>query len=129
MKVRTLRSSDSFPEGFATGYEQMPVMKNWVWVAEEGDEACGVLMGAPMHGLVYLMRLCVRDNAPKTVAFLLLRTFMRDTLKRGFRGYWVHVDPTEMDRKMIPLVKRAGGFQLLTPQTMLVGSLERAARF
>jgi len=130
MTVRTLRACDDFPEGFNTGYEKMPVMKNWVWVAESEGEVAGILMAAPMHGLVYLMRLCIRDGAEKTTAFLMLRTFMRETAKRGFKGYWMHIDPTgEVDRKMIPLVKRAKGFQLMIPQVLLTGSIEAAARF
>lgn len=130
MIVRTLKETDPFPEGFATGYEAMPVMKAWVWVAEKDGEVFGVLMGAPMHGLVYLMRLCIRDGAASATAFLLLRAFMRETTKRGFKGYVMHIDPTgAVDRKMIPLVKRAGGVQLTLPQTMLVGSTGVAARF
>ena len=105
-------------------------MKNWVWIAEKGGETAGVLLAAPMHGLVYIMRLCVREGAPLFTAAMLLRGFMRDTEKRGFKGYWMHVDPTkELDRRMIPLVKRARGFQLPIPQVMLVGSIETAARF
>jgi len=131
IEVRTLRACDPFPEGFATGYERMPVMKNWVWVAEEDGEIAGLLMAAPMHGLIYLMIFRVRDGAPRTTAFRLLRGCMRESLKRGFNGFFLHVDPTdtEVQRKLIPLVRRAKGIQMLIPQVMLVGSTAQAARF
>jgi hypothetical protein len=130
IEVRTLLASDQFPEGFSTGFEQMPVMKSWVWVAEEDGDPAGVLMAAPMHGLIYLMRICVHQGAPPETAFRLLRACMRDCWHRGFRGFFMHIDPTgTVDRKMIPLVKRAKGVQMLIPQVMLVGSIEAAARF
>jgi hypothetical protein len=131
IEVRTLMASDTFPEGFSTGYERMPVMKSWVWVAEEDGDTAGVLMAAPMHGLVYMMRLCIRPGAPRATAVRLLRTCMRDCEKRGFKGYWMHVDPTgeEVNRKMIPIVRRAGGVQLHVPQVLLAGSISAAARF
>jgi hypothetical protein len=131
IEVRTLLASDPFPEGFQTGYEHMPVMKSWVWVAEEDGDTAGVLMAAPMHGLIYLMRICIHEGAPPVTAFRLLRACMRDSAQRGFRGFFMHVDPTgtEAQRKLIPLVKRAKGVQMMIPQIMLVGSLEAAARF
>jgi hypothetical protein len=130
MNVRTLRACDAFPEGFATGFEKMPVQKSWIWIAEVGDETIGVLMAAPMHGLVYIMRLCIREGAPPATAFLLLRGFLRDTAQRGFKGFLMHITPSvERERRMIPMCKRAGGFQLLMPQVALVGSIEKAARF
>jgi hypothetical protein len=130
MNVRTLRACDAFPEGLNTGFEQMPVMKSWCWVAEEDNEVAGLLLAAPMHGLVYIMRLCIREGAPPATAFLLLRGFLRDTAERGFKGFLMHIDPTgAVDRKMIPLVKRAKGIQILIPQVMLVGSIEQARKF
>ena len=131
IEVRTLLASDQFPEGFNTGYENMPVMKSWVWVAEQDGEPAGVLLAAPMHGLIYLMRVCVHEQAPPETTFRLLRACMRDSLARGFKGFFLHVDPTgtEAQRKLIPLVKRANGVQMMIPQIMLVGSLEKAARF
>jgi hypothetical protein len=130
MNVRTLRADETFPVGFETGFEEMPVMKNWVWIAEEDGEVAGVLIGAPMHGIVYVLRLCTRAGAPGSTAFLLLRHFMRDCAARGIKGYILHIDPTlETMRRLIPLCKRAGGVQLNMPQIMLAGKTAPAAQF
>lgn len=130
--VRTLMASDSFPEGFETGYEKMPVMKSWCWVAEENGDAAGVLLAAPMHGIAYLMVIRVHPKAPNMTLLLLLRQCMRDCVKRGFKGFCLHIAPTAEDgenmRKMIPLVRRSGGVQVLQPHVFLVGSTEKAAR-
>jgi hypothetical protein len=129
MIVRTLLASDAFPVGFNTGFENMPVMKSFVWVAEEDNETAGVLLAAPMHGLIYILRLCIRAGAPSGTAPILLRGFMRDALKRGFRGYILHVDPTQgIGGRLIPIVKKAKGIQMMIPQVMLVGAVETAAK-
>ena len=130
MNVRTLLASETFPEGFNSGFEKMPIMKNWVWIAEEDGEVAAVLLGAPMHGLAYLMRLCVRDGAPESTAFRLLRRVMRDCSQRGYKGYLFHIDPTiETMRRLIPMCKRAGGVQLHMPQVLLAGKTAAAGQF
>jgi hypothetical protein len=129
--VRTLRPGESMPDGFETGFENMPILSNWVWVSEEEEEFTGILMCGPCHGLVYFMRLCIKPGASKMTALLLLRGMLKDCTKRGYRGFFMHVDPTgeEVNRQLIPLCKRAGGFQINRPQVMLTGSVQRAARF
>ena len=130
MNVRTLSAGEHIPEGFNTGYEKMPVQGDWIWVAEKDGIATGVLMVAPCHGLIYLMRLCVKKGSPTIVAFLLLRECMRETRRRGFKGFFTHIDPTgEIDRRILQTCRKSGGVQMLIPQVMLVGSIERAARY
>lgn len=128
--VRNLREKESMPEGMATGYESMPLMPAWVWVVELDGKPQGVVMAAPCHGMVYMMRLCFKEGSDKAMIPRLLRACMKDCRDRGFRGFFFHADPTkEMDRKLIPLVKRTGGVQLTVPQVLLAGSIERAAKF
>ena len=120
---------EPMPEGFNTGFENMPFMPHWVWTAEEDGEALGLLMAAPAHGLIYMMRLCVKKGAPSLTALFLLRGCMREAQKRGFKGFFTHVDPTgEIDRRVLGTCRKSGGVQMLMPQVMLVGSIEKAAR-
>jgi len=118
------------PEGFYTGFEKMPLQEDWVWVAERDGAPQGVLMAAPCHGLIYMMRLCVKEGSPAITAFRLLRACMRDTKARGFKGFFMHIDPTsEKDIKVWPACKKSGALALPLPQQMIVGSIERAARY
>ena len=118
------------PEGFYTGFEKMPLQEDWVWVAERDGAPQGVLMAAPCHGLIYMMRLCVKEGAPAITAFRLLRACMRDTKARGFKGFFMHIDPTsEKDIKVWPACKKSGALALPLPQQMIVGSIEKAARY
>jgi hypothetical protein len=128
LTFRVLRSSDPFPDTLNTGYEKMPVMKNWVWVAEESDETVGILLAAPMHGLVYLM--VVRTKGDDGAIFLgLLRQCFKDCIERGFKAFWMHVDPTKVESRFIKIVRRMGGTQHVDPQTMLSCELGLAARY
>lgn len=128
MKTRTLQEGERMPEGFNTGYENMPLMPDWVWIAENG-EPVGVLLAAPCHGLVYMMRLCMKEGTNPAVAARLIRACMKDCESRGFRGYFFHVSTmSEVERQLVPIVKKAGGVQIPLPQVMLVGSIERAAK-
>jgi hypothetical protein len=128
--ARTLREGEPIPEGFNTGFERMPFMPEWIWIVEQDKTPAGVLIAAPMHGLIYLMRFCVKPGSDKTVALVLLRAMLKDTKARGFRGYIAHIDPTNSEENvLIPLCRKAGGAPLPLPQTMLVGSIDKAARY
>jgi hypothetical protein len=125
--TRTLREGEAMPEGFSTGYEKMPIMRDWVWIAEDG-EPLGVLLAAPCHGLVYMMRLCVKDHNPMTAA-LMVRSCMKDCDKRGFRGYFFHVSTmSEAERALIPICRQVGAVQVPLPQVLIVGPIDRVAK-
>jgi len=129
ISVRTLREGESIPQGFSTGYEAMPIMADWCWVAENGEPQ-GVLLAAPCHGLVYMMRVCTKEGANPATAAILIRACMKDCERRGFKGYFFHVSGiTQVERDLIPVVRKAGGVQITLPQMMLVGSIAKAAKF
>lgn len=130
IKTRTLREKEAMPQGMQTGYESMPLMSEWVWVAEDKGRAIGVLLAAPCHGLVYVMRLCVQEKENKIASLLLLRACMKDSRSRGFTGFFFHVNPTEaVDRQIMAITLKSGAKQLNIPQIMMLGSVERAVRF
>jgi hypothetical protein len=130
ISVRTLAEGEVMPQGLGTGFEKMPVMKDFVWVAEKDGEIQGILLAAPCHGLLYLVRLCVKENCNPAIASALLRQCMRDSKERGFKGYLFHISPMlGTERRFIPICKKAGGVQVITPQVAIIGSVEEAARF
>lgn len=128
--VRTLREDESFPQHLGTGFEGMPVMKSFCWVAEHEGRIVGMLMAAPCHGLIYIVRLRVEKEAPAMVTGLLFRKFLKDSKQMGFVGYFTHVDPSrESERQMIPICRKAKGIQVPMMQIPLAGSIEAAARY
>src|SRR5271168_2342093 len=112
--VRTLRIDEPMPEGFNTGYERMPFMPHWVWVAEKDGEALGLVLAAPCHGLAYIMRVCVKKGSPAIVAFILLRRSMKEMRARGLRGYFTHIDPTRDTERHLMLTCRQAGAKTMT---------------
>lgn len=130
MNVRTLREEEAFPQDLGTGFEAMPVMKSFCWVAEQDSRIVGILMAAPCHGLIFLVRVRVTDGAPIATTALLFRHCMRDAKAMGFVGYFSYIDPKrESEAAMIPICTRAGGFQITDVQVPLVGSTELAGRY
>jgi hypothetical protein len=118
------------PQHLGTGFEAMPVMKSFCWVAEKEGRIIGMLLAAPCHGLIFLIRLRVAEGAPVTTTALLFRHCMRDAKAMGFVGYFSYIDPgRDMERALIPICRRAGGIQDMTLHVPLVGSLEKAASF
>lgn len=129
INVRNLRADEPHPEGFATGYENMPIDREWVWVAEQNGKIVGILLVGACHGMVYVMRLVTLKGTNPVVIRVLLDKSRKDCADRGFKGYFFHVDPTmKMDRKILRHCKKDGGIQMMIPQVMLVGSLERPCR-
>jgi hypothetical protein len=131
MNVRNLRTNESMPDGIETGFEKLRVMPEWCWIAEHEGEPMGVLMGAPCHGIVYLVRLCVKHGIKNnTVPVALFRAFMRDCKERGFLAYFTHLDPTrDVERRMIGLCRQANGAQVTSPQVAVIGFVADAARY
>jgi hypothetical protein len=128
IRVRNLREGEAMPEGFHTGYEHMPVMRDWVWLAE-GEETLAILLAAPCHGLVYFMRLCVKKGAGRATATILIRACMKECDRRGFKGYFFHVSgASQVERSLIPIVRKAGGVQITQPQMMLAGPIDEAVK-
>ena len=128
--VRTLRPDEPMPQHMNTGFEQMEVMKDFVWIAEEDNKIVGSLLASPCHGLIFFVRLRVVDDASTMTVPLLFRHAIRDCTKRGFKGYFTYVDPSlDAERRFIPICQKAGGIQVTAIQVGLVGSLEKAARY
>jgi hypothetical protein len=128
--IRTLRNGEPMPTYLDTGFEKMPVMNDFVWVAEESSRIIGILLASPCHGLIFFVRVRVEMNAPSMTLPLLFRHCVQDCNKRGFKGYFTYIDPSrESERSFIPICHKAGGLQVQSVQVGLVGSLEKAARF
>ncbi len=128
--VRTLKPDEPMPQHLDTGFEQMPVMKDFVWIAEQEGKVIGALMASPCHGLVFFVRLRTEKDAPEMTVHLLFRKCIKDCRERGFAGYFTFIDPArEAERKLIPICHKAGGLQIESVQVGLVGSLAEAARF
>jgi hypothetical protein len=126
--IRTLRADEKLPQHFKTGYELMPVMPDWCWLAEEGDKPVGALLAAPCHGVAYLVRVFTIEGASTEVTVNLILQCFHDCKKRGYHGFLTHICPLrEQEGKLMMLTEKWGGFQAPEFQVAIVGPIERGA--
>lgn len=123
MNVRNLIPRERLPKELRTGYEAT-AMPEWIWIAERNGYPVGILVAAPAHGVVILMRLATTPDAEGTDVRTLLVAAFREMKMRGYRGYTTWLDPTkEPENAFIRIIRAIGGFQLLNPQVACCGGL------
>jgi hypothetical protein len=69
-----------------------PLDPAWVWVAEHEGEVVGALLTTAAHGMFFLWRLKVADDAPQQVAGQLIREACREARALGCRISMTVVD-------------------------------------
>lgn len=127
---RNLAAHDHWGDALAnTGFERGAIMREWVWVAMRGLTPIAVILAAPMHSLVYLMVVRAHEPDGERVLLGLFRKCIRDCRNRGFKAFWMHLDPEKPERRFIKIVRRMGGKQHIDPQIMLSCELGLAARY
>jgi len=123
--VRHLILNEALPDGLRTGYEKGACDPSWIWLAESNGAAVGILVTAPAHVLVILMRMVILDGAPTITAYKLLAQGFREMKERGYKGYVMWVNPTqEREQRILRLVAAAGGGQSDVPQILCYGKIE-----
>jgi len=76
-------------------------------VAQKKGVFNAVLVAAPCHGIVHVMRFVVREGAPFETLPLLLRQFCRDCQAKGFIGMFVFLDPKrDQERAILSMLER-----------------------
>ena len=101
----------------------------WTWTASVDGEIVGVLLGCPCHGVAELVRIRVLPGHGRVIPRL-LRTFVRDCIKRDLRGYVIYLgcdDAIQYHLKEIAL--RAGAKVLPYRIIAVAGKLEDAGRW
>lgn len=127
-KVRTLNDGEDYPDSLAMGFFGPSLQRDWCWLAENDHEALGGLMCSPMHGALLMLRVSVRNGAPRTTLRALLRTAVKVSKKRGLNGYVSLLDPTtEVGRSLFGIVRNVGGVQWPGPLIMVWGRFEGIA--
>ena len=101
----------------------------WTWVAMKDGEQVGFLLGAPCHGVVLMIMVkAVRDDY--CILGFLLRTFLRDSLARGFKGYMVHLNHDSPKQFKLKRIAQKAGAKVLPQRIIAVaGRLCDAARW
>lgn len=86
--ARKLFKGEELP--FHHGLEPLELDPEWGWVAEAGGVVVGVLLLAPVHGSVMLVRLVGAENAPRIWFKKVLTLASKDVLARGYKVAFCH---------------------------------------
>lgn len=95
-------------------FHSLPLDGQWIWLAEQDDKVLGMAMASPMHGILFLMRMLVVEDAPPTIALSLIKRMGKDSKARGCFGYMCLLDPKQ------PAEMKLGRFFQRLPETKFV---------
>ena len=113
------------PPELMRGFEAWKIDPEWQWVAVSEGNVVAQLLTAPMHGMLYLMRLTALPGAPHGWAVRLFRQMLRDGRERGLIGYFVLLqDNSPGQRRMMRIVQRHAGYLEPVTGVLAAGRLE-----
>lgn len=131
IEIRNLKWDDAFrgaDNEFPPGWR---FDREWVWVAladRENVPVAGVI-ASPCHGIVLIHRVWVSKGYGKALVPL-LRRFIRDSVRRGFRGYMSHVNVAKDEQLRLLRIASKAGAQVVTQALLCFGGkLEDLARW
>lgn len=103
------------------GFQVWDIDPKWQWVAVHNGRVVAQLLTAPMHGVLYLMRLTALPEAPKMWAVKLFRQMLREGRELGMIGYMVMLeDSTPAQLQLMRIVQRHAGY--LEPFTGVIAA-------
>lgn len=122
--IRNMKVGEILPVGLQTGFEKGKCDPEWMFIAERDGVAVALLVTAPAHIAVILLRLISTPEADVSDVRSLLVYVVKTIKERGYMGYMTWVDPTqETERTLIGIIKAAGGVQLTTPHVVCAGKV------
>ena len=130
IEVRNLHDSERLPLALCEGFPcDWNFDRKWTWVAVVDQEIVGYLLAGEIQGIVMLMM--VRSKDRHTVVLpKLFRTFLKDSLARGFTGYMVHFNTEKPEQmKLLRIAKRTGAIVFPFKIVCVGGKIADAARY
>jgi len=121
VKIRNYVKGEVLPRELATGFETGS-MPEWIWLAERDGKPVAILVVAPAHIVVILMRLLATPGAQGFDVKILLATAMKEIKERGFQAYVTWLNPERAaEAALRSIIQSAGGYVLEEPQILCGG--------
>lgn len=123
IKIRNYLKGEILPERLRTGYETAPACDpQWIWIAVREAEPVAILVTAPAHCVVMIMRLVSTERAHPTDIRSLLVCFVRKVKERGYPGYMTILNPEhETEEALGRIIEQAGGVRIPEAHYVCVG--------
>lgn len=126
MNVRNLILGEELPLELVTGYEKGQCDPDWIWVADYNGKPVGILVTAPAHIAVILLRLVMAEGAPPTAAGALLAQAFSEMKARGYSGYIIWLGETQsVEKQLLRMVEATGGGVLESSMSLCYGLFEK----
>lgn len=126
MKVRNLILGEELPPELVTGYEKGQCDPDWIWVIDYNGKPVGILVTAPAHVAVILLRLVMAEGAPPTAAGILLAEAFKEMRARSYSGYILWLGETNsVETQILHLVEATGGGVLEKSMSLCYGFFEK----
>jgi hypothetical protein len=111
--ARHLRRGERLPDKLnnlaGLNTEFIVIDPEWCWVAEFQGRIVAVLLGAPVHGMLFLMRIVAMPNCPSSTLVVLLRQVFRDAVEQGCVTFCTFLDAArEEENRLLKLALRCG---------------------
>jgi len=122
--VRNLKPGDQLDHELLGNWAALKLDHDWVWVVEHHANIEAIMIAAPMHGLVFLLRIAATKYAPDGWLLCALRTVLKESQRRGLIAAMTYLTTAPTEQKLMRLALRAGW--LVQPETgvWLIGSTE-----
>jgi hypothetical protein len=110
IRVRNLYKGERLPKFTdLTGFENLAVIPEWVWVAEYYGRIVGAVFACNAHGLLILLRIVTTTYAPAGCLVPLLRQTFRDAKSRGLIGFVAQFQEGKLnEERLLGICVRAG---------------------
>lgn len=119
-----MRKGERFPEELRTGYEGGQCDPDWIFVVEREEKPVAILVAAPVHIVVLLVRLLSSPRASVNDVRSLLLYFVKTVKERGYSGYITYLGlHLEQERTLAEIIKATGGTQIEEPQYLCLGTV------
>ena len=102
-----------------SGMEHYPnIDPDWVWLFQRRGEIVASLFAAPVHGVVFLLRLNAKPNNAIAIKTLMEAAF-KTMRERGFTMFFTFFDATRKEELKLARVAQRYGCQLLAYSGMI----------
>lgn len=107
-----LSSLDELVE-LKTGMEAYPnIDQDWVWLFKRQGRVVASLFAAPVHGVVFLLRLNTKGARPSDLRSL-LRQALKSMQDRGYSMFFTMLDATRVEELKLARICERYGCQLV----------------
>ena len=119
-----MTKGEKLPEGLRTGYEGGQCDPDWIFLVERDGIPVAVLVAAPVHIVVLLVRLLSSKEAEVNDVRRLLLYFVKTVKERGYSGYITYLGlHLQQERTLAEIIKATGGTQIEEPQYLCLGTV------